>query len=552
MSEMIANRYLIAKDLGHGGMADVYLAMDTVLNREVAIKLLRGELCADPVSLLRFQREANAASALTHPNIVEIYDVGEYNGRQYIVMEYVRGKTLKQLIANRGALDNQESVTIMKQLVDAVREAHAHGIIHRDIKPQNVLIKDDGTIKITDFGIALAEDAVQLTQTDSVMGSVHYLAPEVARGETASEQSDIYSLGIVLYELLCGDVPFHGDSPIQIAMKHMEEDVPSVRELNPNVPQSLENIITKATAKNKAYRYRSAEEMLEDISTCLDDSRKNEEKLVLGDNPFGSTITIQKLDNKTTKDTNKEHPPFNLLNTTLGILLIILAVAATLGIMVISRQNADKTIPMIDITGMTMEQATFELENVGLSMGKATYMMTDDIPEGIIISSSPAKEEPVEKGTAVNVSVSRGEYFVIGDYSGKQENEVRSLLSQHSNVRITIEREYNSSYEAGTVIRQELLLPGDKIDTTIRYELKLIVASYLEFLIPSDLVGKNIYEAKNLLEGMGATVLLNPMDRSTLTEEELKTIVFDTVIRYAPDSGYYVQREGNYITLYYY
>ncbi len=552
MSEMIANRYLIAKDLGHGGMADVYLAMDTVLNREVAIKLLRGELCADPVSLLRFQREANAASALTHPNIVEIYDVGEYNGRQYIVMEYVRGKTLKQLIANRGALDNQESVTIMKQLVDAVREAHAHGIIHRDIKPQNVLIKDDGTIKITDFGIALAEDAVQLTQTDSVMGSVHYLAPEVARGETASEQSDIYSLGIVLYELLCGDVPFHGDSPIQIAMKHMEEDVPSVRELNPNVPQSLENIITKATAKNKAYRYRSAEEMLEDISTCLDDSRKNEEKLVLGDNPFGSTITIQKLDNKTTKDTNKEHPPFNLLNTTLGILLIILAVAATLGIMVISRQNADKTIPMIDITGMTMEQATFELENVGLSMGKATYMMTDDIPEGIIISSSPAKEEPVEKGTAVNVSVSRGEYFVIGDYSGKQESEVRSLLSQHSNVRITIEREYNSSYEAGTVIRQELLLPGDKIDTTIRYELKLIVASYLEFLIPSDLVGKNIYEAKNLLEGMGATVLLNPMDRSTLTEEELKTIVFDTVIRYAPDSGYYVQREGNYITLYYY
>lgn len=552
MSEMIANRYLIAKDLGHGGMADVYLAMDTVLNREVAIKLLRGELCADPVSLLRFQREANAASALTHPNIVEIYDVGEYNGRQYIVMEYVRGKTLKQLITNRGALDNQESVTIMKQLVDAVKEAHAHGIIHRDIKPQNVLIKDDGTIKITDFGIALAEDAVQLTQTDSVMGSVHYLAPEVARGETASEQSDIYSLGIVLYELLCGDVPFHGDSPIQIAMKHMEEDVPSVRELNPNVPQSLENIITKATAKNKAYRYRSAEEMLEDISTCLDDSRKNEEKLVLGDNPFGSTITIQKLDNKTTKDTKKGKEPFNLLNTTLGILLIILAVAATLGIMVISRQNADKTIQMIDITGMTMEQATFELENVGLSMGKATYMMTDDIPEGIIISSSPAKEESVEKGTAVNVSVSRGEYFVIGDYSGKQESEVRSLLSQHSNVRITIEREYNSSYEAGTVIRQELLLPGDKIDTTIRYELKLIVASYLEFLIPSDLVGKNIYEAKNLLEGMGATVLLNPMDRSTLTEEELKTIVFDTVIRYAPDSGYYVQREGNYITLYYY
>ena len=552
MSEMIANRYLIAKDLGHGGMADVYLAMDTVLNREVAIKLLRGELCADPVSLLRFQREANAASALTHPNIVEIYDVGEFEGRQYIVMEYVRGKTLKQLIASRGALDTQEAITIMKQLVDAVREAHSHGIIHRDIKPQNVLIKDDGTIKITDFGIALAEDAVQLTQTDSVMGSVHYLAPEVARGETASEQSDIYSLGICLYELLCGDVPFHGDSPIQIAMKHMEEDVPFVRDLNPTVPQSVENVIIKATAKNKAYRYHSAAEMLEDISTCLDEKRAKEERLVLGDNPFGGTITIKKLDEKTAKDPETPKPPINFVNIILGVLLMILATAATLGILFISRENESKQMKMIDITGMNVEQGRFELENVGLSMGKITYMMTDDIEEGIIIASSPQKDDDVEKGTSINVTVSEGKYFIIQDYSGKKESEVRSILSPYPNVRISVEREYNSSYEAGVVIRQESLLPGDKIDNKIRYDLKLIVASYLEFLIPSDLIGKNVYEAKNQLEAMGATVLLNPMDRNALSEEELATITFDTVIRYSPDSGYYVQREGNYITLYYY
>ncbi len=552
MSEMIANRYLIAKDLGHGGMADVYLAMDTVLNREVAIKLLRGELCADPVSLLRFQREANAASALTHPNIVEIYDVGEFEGRQYIVMEYVRGKTLKQLIASRGALDTQEAITIMKQLVDAVREAHSHGIIHRDIKPQNVLIKDDGTIKITDFGIALAEDAVQLTQTDSVMGSVHYLAPEVARGETASEQSDIYSLGICLYELLCGDVPFHGESPIQIAMKHMEEEVPFVRDLNPAVPQSVENVIIKATAKNKAYRYHSAAEMLEDISTCLDEKRAKEERLVLGDNPFGGTITIKKLDEKTAKDPEIPKPPINFVNIILGVLLMILATAATLGILFISRENESKQMKMIDITGMNVEQGRFELENVGLSMGKITYMMTDDIEEGIIIASSPQKDDDVEKGTSVNVTVSEGKYFIIQDYSGKKESEVRSILSPYPNVRISVQREYNSSYEAGVIIRQESLLPGDKIDNKIRYDLKLIVASYLEFLIPSDLIGKNVYEAKNQLEAMGATVLLNPMDRNALSEEELSKITFDTVIRYSPDSGYYVQREGNYITLYYY
>ena len=230
---MIAERYMIVSSLGEGGMADVYLAIDTILNREVAIKVLRGELSKDPVTLLRFQREANAVSKLNHPNVVDVYDVGEFEGRHYIVMEYVRGRTLKQLISQRGALHQEEAVNIMIQLTSAVQHAHENDIIHRDIKPQNVLVKDDGTVKITDFGIALAHDTVQLTQSDAVLGSAHYLAPETTRGETPSNQVDIYALGIVFYELLTGNVPFHGDNPVQIAMKHLREEIPSVRDFNP-------------------------------------------------------------------------------------------------------------------------------------------------------------------------------------------------------------------------------------------------------------------------------------------------------------------------------
>ncbi|MGB4985791.1 MAG: protein kinase, partial [Erysipelotrichaceae bacterium] len=203
---VINNRYEIIKNIGEGGMANVYLAKDLLLDREVAIKILRGELANDQTALLRFQREANASSTLSHPNIVEIYDVGHEGNKNYIVMEYIKGVTLKQLISKRGTVQLDEAISIMKQLCSAIKQAHEHNIIHRDIKPQNVLITADNTIKITDFGIAMAQDALQLTSSDTVMGSVHYLAPELAKGELATAQSDIYSLGIVLYELLRGDV----------------------------------------------------------------------------------------------------------------------------------------------------------------------------------------------------------------------------------------------------------------------------------------------------------------------------------------------------------
>ena len=280
-TNLIANRYEVFQHIGQGGMADVFLAVDTILNRQVAVKILRSELCTDAVSVLRFEREAQAATALAHPNIVEIYDVGEYKGHHYIVMEYVSGKPLKKVIQQRGGILTEEAIDIMKQLTSATAEAHRRGIIHRDIKPQNVIVKSDGSIKMLDFGIALAKGSMQLTQANNVMGSVHYLAPELARGEPASPQSDIYALGIVLFEMLTGDVPFKAEQAVQVALMQMHNPMPEVRSINPEVPQSVENIVLRATAKNPMLRYESCNEMLDDLRTCLKPERKRERKIDL-------------------------------------------------------------------------------------------------------------------------------------------------------------------------------------------------------------------------------------------------------------------------------
>ncbi len=252
--QKINERYEILKSIGEGGMANVYLAHDIILDRDVAIKVLRGDLAGDEKFVRRFQREALSASSLSHPNIVEMYDVGEDNGTYYIVMEYVPGQTLKQMIKKRGGVSLSEAIDIMLQVTDGIKEAHDSYIIHRDLKPQNILIKDNGEIKITDFGIAMALNSTQLTQTNSVMGSVHYLPPEQASGKGATIKSDIYSMGIMFFELLTGNLPFKGDNAVEIALKHMKSDIPSVREINESIPQSVENIIIRATAKNPKNR----------------------------------------------------------------------------------------------------------------------------------------------------------------------------------------------------------------------------------------------------------------------------------------------------------
>lgn len=548
MSKMINNRYLIIKRIGEGGMADVYLAMDTLLNREVAVKILRGELSNDPINLLRFQREASAASEISHPNIVEIYDVGEENHQHYIVMEVVRGKTLKQLIQQRGAIDIEEALIIMKQLVAGLNQAHKHGIIHRDIKPQNILIKDDGTAKIADFGIAQTQDATQLTQADSVMGSVHYMAPETARGETATKQSDIYSVGIVFYELLVGDVPYNAEGAIQVALKHMRDVIPSVKDFNPSIPQSVENIIIKATAKNKFFRYNSAQEMLDDLETCMDQS-KIHEKPVVFDEDEGHTIIMDQV-----SDLTLENNTSSTIKTTLVGLLIsaILIGSMWFAVAMFSQAEEDKYVTMPDITGLSFSEAREQVEALGLYLStNVRYELTDEIDFGKIIRFTPTLNSQIEKGSGVNVWISDGKYYVVSDYTNMAIDDVEVLLA-NTRININIEKEQNPDIPPGTVIRQELLNPGDKLDPRRTYNIKLVVSTFVELVVPQ-LNGTPIETAASQLTAQGVTVKTVKKSTEGLTEEEIEQLEKGVVVETTPSPGsLYIQYEGSEITLYYY
>ena len=381
--QKINDRYEIIKSIGEGGMANVYLGYDEILDRSVAIKVLRGDLSNDEKFVRRFQREALSASSLSHPNIVEMYDVGEDNGLYYIVMEYVEGKTLKQLLKRRGNLTLSEAIDIMLQLTDGMAHAHDAYIIHRDLKPQNIMIQDDGQIKITDFGIAMALNSTQLTQTNSVMGSVHYLPPEQASGKGSTTKSDIYSMGIIFYELLTGKLPFKGDNAVEIALKHMRDPLPNLREDNPNIPQSIENIILKATAKNPKNRYDDARSMHEDLLTALDDDRMNEEPLVYKypEHETESTKRLKKLEEleeETAEDDEalaqkvevedaqdkKNKKIIIILASVLGGLVLLFLII----FFIVPALTKPKTVTIPNLKGLTVSKAEKRLEDLGLKV----------------------------------------------------------------------------------------------------------------------------------------------------------------------------------------
>ncbi|MFV0552202.1 MAG: Stk1 family PASTA domain-containing Ser/Thr kinase [Anaerorhabdus sp.] len=564
MNETIANRYILTKHIGQGGMADVYVAVDIILNREVAVKVLRGELSGDPVALLRFQREASASTALSHPNIVDIYDVGEDKGRHFIVMEYIRGKTLKQLINQRGALCKEEAIDIMKQLVSATVEAHRKGIIHRDIKSQNVIVKDDGTIKMLDFGIALAQGALQLTQSDSVMGSVHYLAPELARGESATNQSDIYSLGIVFYELLTGEIPFQADAPVQVALKHMRNEIPSVRDFNPSLPQSVENIVIKATVKNKAYRYSSCIEMLNDLNACLLPKHANDKKLVFTSKASGGqTMAYRQVDDNDdeTQPKVKKKVPVkrkkSILPKIIGSLIVVLTIGVIYMLVTLTGilDPITKRYVVPDILGIAVTEAkTICTENsLVLDTSNVTYQLTDNTPKGQIIAVSPEVGTSVEKGSRVQVTVSSGIGVNMKNYQGWNVKEAKNDLSQYKNMRVLTIGEDSTDVPPGQVIRQELLLPDQQFNPETATEVRLVFANYPSIVIPFNIKGMMIEDAKTTLESLGAEVMLSTLDTSNLTEEEKANLSYGVVIDTSPALGSaYTQEEGTYIILYYY
>lgn len=553
---VVANRYEVVQHIGQGGMADVFLAIDTILNRHVAIKILRSDQSTDAISILRFEREAQAATTLAHPNIVEIYDVGEYKNHHYIVMEYVAGKTLKKVIRDRAPLLNLEAVDTMKQLTSAVAEAHKRGIIHRDIKPQNVIVKSDGSLKILDFGIATAKGSAQLTQANNVMGSVHYLAPELAKGEPASPQSDIYALGIVFYEMLTGDVPFKADQAVQIALQHMREPMPSVRKANPNVPQSVENIIIRATAKNPKLRYQSCDEMLKDLEKCMLPEHQNDKPLSLND-PIDKTPTKQEKEDtkvgvtRSTSLSRVANKRTKIYVTAILVLFAMFALIAGLFLAgILPPKSKNVTVP--NVSNMDIAQATTALENQDLEVDtdNITYQLSKDSIEGVVIGTEPASSSEVERHSKVKLIVSSGVGEEMPNYVGKNIDDVKASLP--SSIHL-IEKEEQSDKKPGTIIRQEGVAAGDLYDTAGETDVTLYYVPYVKVTIPADIIGKPIEEATSQLEAMGVTVVRAHRDTSALSQSEIDKIKVGTVIETMPAAGSeYTQKKDSYVTLYFY
>ena len=446
--ERINDRYLIIRTIGEGGMANVYLAHDTILDRDVAIKVLRGDLADDEKFVRRFQREAISASSLSHPNIVEMYDVGEDNGAYYIVMEYVPGRTLKSLIKRRGALTIPEVLDIMLQLTSGIAHAHASYIIHRDIKPQNVMILDDGMVKITDFGIAMALNSNELTQTNSVMGSVHYLPPEQANGSGSTIKSDIYSLGIMMYELLTGKLPFKGENAVEIAIKQMKEPIPSVCKKNPEIPQSVENIILRACAKNPKNRYNNVNEMAHDLEECMKEEHRNDRRIIyeypeqdleetkvmpaVKTEPKKEEVKKEENDEKGDDIVMKDNGKTKMALIISGSILLFLTIIIAVGLLVFPSLTkvADEVVP--DVSGLDRVAAENKLKEYGFTIdSEVEEEASDEVEEGKVLKTEPPAGVTRKKGTSIKLIIAtKKDAVVVEDYTGRNYIEVKAILEE--------------------------------------------------------------------------------------------------------------------------
>jgi len=531
IGKRISERYEIIKYIGGGGMSRVYLAHDIILDRDVAVKVLSYDFTNEEELKRRFMREALSATSLTHPHIVNIFDVGEDGDIHYLVMEYIEGQTLKEFIVSNGPLSPERALPIMKQLVSAISHAHYNNIVHRDIKPQNILMDHDGNLKITDFGIAMALSATAHTKTNSVLGTVHYLSPEQARGGMATKKSDVYSLGIVFYELLTGNLPFSGESAVSIALKHLQEETPSVRALFPSIPQSLENVILKTTAKDPTFRYNSADEIQEDLSTVLSPERANEDKFVVFyEDEMTRAIPII---TDTSKFSNiadtKKHQPIEVEEEPIPVPvkkrkkwpLIIGGLVALLIVTVLLLTLPEilglKKVEVPPVSGKTEAEAVTLLEELGFKIEERLEVPSDEVEVGKAIRTDPEEGKLREKGTNIKLYISMGkETIKLDNYQGRDYDSVVAILEKHE-FRSIKKEDVFSPKPKGEILEQSFEENHEVVPSET--DLVFQVSKGKEMIVLKDLSGFDESELKQYAASSGLNVFVIDKVKSSSVRE---------------------------------
>jgi serine/threonine protein kinase len=547
--KLLGNRYEIIEKIGNGGMATVYKATDKVLKRNVAVKILRDEFTTDDEFIKRFEVEAQSAARLTHPNIVSIYDVGVDGNLYYIVMELIQGKTLKEIIIKeKGPLPWKWSINVSIQIASALEMAHRNNIIHRDIKPHNIIITEDGVAKVTDFGIAKAVSNSTITAFGTTIGSVHYFSPEHARGGFTDAKSDLYSLGVVMYEMVTGRVPFDADTPVSVALKHMQEEPVEPIELNPNLPIAVNKIIMRALQKDTTLRYQTASEMLVDLKKSLKDPEGDFVEELEYD-PTAKTQVIDTnayRDNKQTKNSSgKKDGKFKTFVKThkglsIFIGLLLLFVLSLGGTMLVFNLTNPPEVAMPNVVGLSKEEAQKEIENVKLKFEIEKEEYNKDVPEGFIISQNPTymeKFHKVKQGSTVKVVVSKGEEkTTVPKVVGMEKDKAVKAL-EDAKLKVEIVEESSKKVQEGYVISQETspdteAFAGDTI--------KIHVSTGVEKATVPDVIGKSQADAKKTLEAQGFVVAV------TTSEDSSKEN--GIVLKQSLDSGKTVEK-GSTVTI---
>ena len=521
-SRLLSGRYELLEKIGDGGMAVVYKAKDKLLNRYIAVKILRPEFTKDATFVENFKRESQAAAGLSHPNIVSVYDVGREGNINYIVMELVEGRTLNEIIAERAPMDYRQVIDISKQVASALKVAHKNKIIHRDVKPHNIMITNDGVVKLADFGIAKAVNDATLSTGSKIIGSVHYFSPEQARGNYVDERSDIYSLGIVMYEMLTGKVPFDGDNPVTVALKHINEEVPAPSESVSGIPPALERAVLKATSKFQTNRYNSAEELIEDLDNIEFVTK------VVGNSIFNEASRSIKKDEVPAEDDDNKKKGKKALTPEQKKKRIIIAVACAIVIiplivlLVVKLGVFSSTQEVPSLLNMTYEQAEKAAKEAGFKLKEGKSVYSSDVAAEHVVQQDPKAGTEVKKGSTITVNLSKGaKDGVVPNLVGTKYDDVQKTLKKYG-YKLGIVKEETSKEPAGTIIAQDPAA-GTSADKGTKINITISDGKGKDKGTVPSLYGKTLSDAKTAITSAGFVV-------GNISEEEKEGVLFGTVI----------------------